>query len=143
MRYVSIDRPDGVIRRGKNTDSAAHEGAQLREGLIDLANTASEVWADSAYRSAANERFLDKAGKVSRIHHKKPAKPNATRRLPGQCGQIKDGRPRRACLCRTEGPDGPVHSYHRHRRAEAAITLANMAYNMKRRCWLDGRIAPA
>ena len=28
-------------------------------------------------------------------------------------------------------------------RAEAAITLANMAYNMKRWCWLDGRIAPA
>ena len=28
-------------------------------------------------------------------------------------------------------------------RAEAAITLANMAYNMKRWCWLDGRGAPA
>jgi IS5 family transposase len=28
-------------------------------------------------------------------------------------------------------------------RAEAAITLANMAYNMKRWCWLDGRRAPA
>ena len=27
-------------------------------------------------------------------------------------------------------------------RAEAAITLANMVYNMKRWCWLDGRIAP-
>jgi transposase, IS5 family len=28
-------------------------------------------------------------------------------------------------------------------RAEAAITLANMAYNIKRWRWLDGRIAPA
>ena len=65
--HVSIDRPHGVIRRGKTTDSAAHEGARLREGLIDLANTASEVWAGSAYRSAANERFLDKAGKVRRL----------------------------------------------------------------------------
>jgi hypothetical protein len=44
----------------------------LREALIDPANTASDVWADTAYRSATNERFLDKAGKVSRIHHKKP-----------------------------------------------------------------------
>jgi hypothetical protein len=28
-------------------------------------------------------------------------------------------------------------------RASAAITLANMAYNMKRWCWVDGRAAPA
>ena len=28
-------------------------------------------------------------------------------------------------------------------RAEAAITLANMAYNMKRWCWLDRRSASA
>lgn len=28
-------------------------------------------------------------------------------------------------------------------RAEAAITLANMAYNMKRWCWLDSRGLPA
>ena len=29
------------------------------------------------------------------------------------------------------------------KRAEAMITLANMAYNMKRWCWLDRRSAPA
>lgn len=28
-------------------------------------------------------------------------------------------------------------------RAEAAITFANMAYNMKRWCWLNRRSAPA
>ena len=28
-------------------------------------------------------------------------------------------------------------------RAHAAITLANMGYNMKRWCWLDRRSAPA
>jgi hypothetical protein len=28
-------------------------------------------------------------------------------------------------------------------RAEAAATLTNMAYNMKRWCWLDRRNAPA
>lgn len=28
-------------------------------------------------------------------------------------------------------------------RAEAAITLANMAYNMTRWCWLNGRAATA
>jgi hypothetical protein len=28
-------------------------------------------------------------------------------------------------------------------RATATVTLANMAYNMKRWCWLDGRSLPA
>jgi IS5 family transposase len=70
--HVSIDRRHGIIRRGRTSDAAAHDGARLREGLIDPANTASDVWADTAYRSAANETYLHKAGKVSRIHHKKP-----------------------------------------------------------------------
>ena len=114
--HVSIDRRHGVIRRGKTTDAAAHEGARLRQGLIDPANTASQVWADTAYRSATNERFLDKAGKVSRIHHKKPrGQTNAASRRPGQCQEVKDPRPRRARVCRAKGPHGPVHSHHRHR----------------------------
>jgi len=44
----------------------------LREGLLDKSNTASAVWADTAYRSEANEEFLEKNGFVSRIHRKKP-----------------------------------------------------------------------
>jgi IS5 family transposase len=142
--HVSIDRRHGVIRRGKTTDAAAHDGARLREGLIDPANTASDVWADTAYRSATNESFLDKAGKVSRIHHKKPrgkpmpptvARANAKKskiraRVEHVFAEQKD---RMNLFIRTIGIA----------RAEAAITLANMAYNMKRWCWLDGRRAPA
>jgi IS5 family transposase len=70
--HISIVRRHGVIRRAKVTDAAAHDGAWLREGLIDPNNTASDVWADSAYRSAEKERFLQGIGKVSRIHRKKP-----------------------------------------------------------------------
>lgn len=70
--HISIDRRHGIIRRAKVTDAAAHDGARLREGLIDPSNTASDVWADSAYRSAENERFLGGIGKVSRIHRRKP-----------------------------------------------------------------------
>ena len=40
-------------------------GARLREGLLDKTNTASAVWADTAYRSKANEAFLEKNGFVS------------------------------------------------------------------------------
>lgn len=64
-------------------DAAAHDGARLREWTIDLSNTASDVWANTAYRSKASEDFLNVAGKVNRIHRKKPrGKPMAKRR-PG------------------------------------------------------------
>jgi hypothetical protein len=58
--HVSID---GIIRRHQTGDAAAHDGARLREGLIDPANTASHVWAATAYRSAANDAYLSIAGR--------------------------------------------------------------------------------
>jgi transposase, IS5 family len=142
--HISIDRRHGVIRRGKVTDAAAHDGARLREGLIDPSNTGSEVWADSAYRSAENERFLRDAGKVSRIHRRKPK-----------------GRPMPKHMARANAAKSAVRAAAEHpfahqkgfmglvirtigmARAEAAVTLANMAYNMKRWCWLDRRSLPA
>jgi len=41
--HIGIDRRHGFIRRQKVTDAAAHDGARLREGLIDPSNTASDV----------------------------------------------------------------------------------------------------
>jgi IS5 family transposase len=58
QNHVSIDCGFGFIRRWTATDAAAYEGRRLREGLLDKSNTASGVWADTAYRSAANEAFL-------------------------------------------------------------------------------------
>jgi hypothetical protein len=40
--------------------------------VLDRGNTGSTVWADTAYRSKANEAWLEKNGYVSDIHHKKP-----------------------------------------------------------------------
>src|SRR5262249_52152105 len=72
QNHVSIDRRFGFIRRWAATDAAAYEGRRLRQGLLDKSNTASGVWADTAYRSAANETFLNKNGFVSHVHRKKP-----------------------------------------------------------------------
>jgi len=136
--HISIDRRHGVIRRGKTTDAAAHDGARLREGLIDPKNTASDVWADTAYRSAENERYLEGIGRVSRIHRRKPA-----------------GRPMARHIARGNATKSAIRAHVEHpfacqkgvmglvirtigiARAHAVITLANMAYNMKRWCWLD------
>lgn len=43
----------------------------LREGLLDRKHTASDVWADPAYRSKANEAFMEKQDFVSRVHRKR------------------------------------------------------------------------
>jgi IS5 family transposase len=142
--HISIDRRHGVIRRAKVTNAAAHDGARLREGLLDPNNTASDVWADTAYRSAENERFLERSGKKSRIHHRKPRGQPMPRRT-ARANAVKS-----AVRARVEHPFahqkgfmGLVIRTIGLARAEAAVTLANMAYNMKRWCWLDRRGLPA
>ena len=52
-----IDRAHGFPRRDTVTYAAAHDGGQL-----DRSNIASDVWADTAYRSAANLALLDRRG---------------------------------------------------------------------------------
>ncbi|MEQ8964871.1 MAG: IS5 family transposase [Azospirillaceae bacterium] len=142
--HISVDHRHGIIRRQKVTDAAAHDGARLREGLIDRTNTASDVWADSAYRSAENERYLERLGKVSRIHRRKPRGKPMPRRT------ARANARKSAVRAHIEHPfahqKGPMKLMIRTiglARAEAAITLANMVYNMKRWCWLDRRSAPA
>src|SRR5215204_5813030 len=50
--HVGIDRRHGLIRTWTVTDAARHDGAQL-PALISKANTGSDVWGDTAYRSRA------------------------------------------------------------------------------------------
>ena len=66
-----MDRAYGLIRKWTATHAAAHDGARL-ENVLDRSNTASDVWADTAYRSAKDEEMLARQGFVSRIHRKKP-----------------------------------------------------------------------
>ncbi|CCG09094.1 Transposase, IS4 [Pararhodospirillum photometricum DSM 122] len=116
--HVSIDRKHGIIRRALVTDAAAADGARLREGLIDPAKTASDVWADSAYRSEANEAFLAKAGKVSRIHRKKPKgkpMPRATARANAVKSRIRSRVEHVFAEMKGEGSDGAGHLDHRPR----------------------------
>jgi IS5 family transposase len=141
--HISIDRRHGLIRRGKVTDAAAHDGAHLREGLIDPNNTASDVWADSAYRSAENEAFLTRIGKVSRIHHRKPkGRPMAKRTARANARKSAVRAALEHPFAHQKGIMGLVIRTIGLVRAEAAITLTNMAYNMKRWCWLERRAAP-
>lgn len=142
--HIGIDRRYGLIRTWLVSDAAAHDGARLREGLVDRSNFASDVWADTAYRSGENERYLKAIGKVSRIHRKKPkGKPMPRRTARANAAKsavmsrvehvFAEQKARMKLVVRTIGIA----------RARTKIGLTNLAYNMKRLVWLQGITAPA
>jgi IS5 family transposase len=142
--HIGIDRRHGFIRRQKVTDAAAHDGARLREGLIDPTNTASDVWADTAYRSKANEDFLSNCGKISRIHRKKPqGKPMPKRTARANARKSKVRAKVEHVFAQQKARMNLVIRSIGIKRAEATIIMANIAYNMGRWRWFEGRTAPA
>ena len=141
--HLGIDRVHGFIRRFVVTDAARHDGSQLA-ALLDRGNTASGVWADTAYRSKANLALLARRQLVAQFQRAKPrgrpmpphiARGNATRaRVRALVEHAFAAQKRRMGLVvRTVGLA----------RAAAKITLANLAYNMRRLVWMEGRTAPA
>lgn len=138
QNHISIDRRFGFIRKWQVTDAAAYEGARLREGLLDKSNTASSVWADTAYRSKANEEFMDENGFVSRVHRKKPKgrpMPRRTSIANGRKSKIRshvehvfaEQKSRMGLVIRTVGIA----------RATLKIGMANIVYNVKRLICLE------
>jgi transposase, IS5 family len=138
QNHVSIDRSFGLIRRWDASDAAASEGARLREGLLDKTNTASAVWADTAYRSKANEEFLARNGFVSRIHRKKP---------PGR-PMPETARQANALKSKVRAQVEHVFAVQKDKmdlfirtvgiaRATMKIGMANIVYNMKRLVFLN------
>lgn len=130
--HISIDRRFGFIRESVVTSASEADGRQLPR-LIDRENTGSEVWADSAYRSRKNEKWLARRMMTSRIHRRKPAgrpMPKATARANARKSSIRAAvehvfahqKNRYGLFIRTIGLA----------RAEAKLTLANLAYNFDR-----------
>ncbi|MBS1035221.1 IS5 family transposase [Gluconobacter cerinus] len=136
--HISIDRKFRLIRKWKTTDAAASDGARLREGLLDKNNTSSTVWADTAYRSKANEDFMEKQGFVSKVHRKKPhlrPMPRHIQRSNAGKSVIRsrvehvfaDQKSQTGLFVRTVGLT----------RATMRIGLANIVYNMRRFLFLE------
>ena len=140
--HIGIDRRHGLIRTWTVTSAAAHDGARL-EALLDRENTASHVWGDTGYRSKTNEDHLADHGFVSRIHRKKPAgkpMPDATRRANARRSRVRSAVEH--VFAHEKGLMGLVVRTIGLARAHVKIGLANLAYNMRRFVWLDGRRAP-
>ena len=141
--HIVIDRACGFIRGSAVTDAALHDGKMLRH-LVTSDNLAAGVWADSAYRSKANEAWLAGKGRVSQIHRKKPK----GRAMPGRTARAN------ARKSAVRAPVEHVFAHQKHRmglfirtiglkRAEAKIRLANLAYNFQRLIFHERRAATA
>jgi len=113
--HIGIDRAHGLIRTWDASAANAHDGARLPV-LISPDNTASGVWADTAYRSKKNEAFLAKGMFISHIHQRKPHRRAMPERIARtKCEALGGPLRRRARLRRTEAPHGPRGAHHRHR----------------------------
>lgn len=130
--HIAIDRRFGFIRESAVT-SASHADGRMLPRLVTTDNTSSEVWADSAYRSQKNEKWLASKMLVSRIHRRKPAgKP-----MPQNIARANAGKSSiRAAV-------EHVFAHQKNRfglfirtigiaRAEAKLILANTACNFER-----------
>ena len=132
-----MDRRHRLIRRFAVTDAARHDGAPLPV-LLNPDAFDSRVWAGSAYRSAANEAAIAAAGRRSMIHFRTPK------------GRPMSGPHRRANRARSAVRSAIEHVFAEQKarmglfvRATVKIGLANIAYNLRRLAWLNGRSAPA
>ena len=141
--HVSIDRGFGLIRKWTASDAAAHDGARL-EAVLDRTNTASDVWADTAYRSAKNEAMLKRRGFVSRIHRKKPngkPMPKLMRRANARKSKVRSAVEH--VFAQEKGPMGHIIRTIGIARAKVKIGLTNLAYNMRRFVFLTEKYAVA
>jgi transposase, IS5 family len=141
--HLSIDRRHGLIRSWAVTDAAQYDGALLPV-LLDKTNTARDVWADTAYRSQANERHLADNGLRSRIHRKKPKgkpMPAPMARANGRKSKVRAAVEH--VFAHQKGPMGLVVRTIGLARARVKIGLANLVFNMRRMVWLTGRAAMA
>ena len=141
--HISIDRKFGFIRGSTVTSAADADGRQLKH-VLRKDNTASDVWADSAYRSQSNEKWLASNMLTSQIHRRKPAgkpMPMVTSRANAKKSSIRarvehvfaHQKNRYGLFIRTIGLA----------RAETKLTLANLAYNFDRLIFHERRSATA
>ena len=142
--HIGVDRRHKLVRRYMVSDASVHD-SQKFEDVLDTSNTASDVWADSAYRSDEIEEKLAERGLKSRIHRRayrnrklseaqKAA--NTTRskvraRVEHVFGDQKNGMG--AELVRTIGIV----------RARCKIGMMNLVYNMRRFVCLERMAAAA
>ena len=131
--HINADAQHKLIRTYDVTDASVHD-SQKFDSLLTKANTSAEVYADSAYRSAATETRLKARGFKSRIHLR------ASRNHPLSQAQQEANTKKSKIRARIEHVFGAQENAPGGRlvrtigivRARAKIGMQNLAYNMRR-----------
>jgi len=136
--HVCIDRRHKLVRRYAVSSASVHD-SQKFEDVLDPGNTASIVWADSAYRSKEAEEKLAARGFISRIHRR------GGRGKPLTSRQEAANKTRSAVRARVEHVFGNQHTSVGGKlvrtigiaRASMKIGMQNLTYNMRRMVVLE------
>ena len=130
-----MDRRHKRVRR---TAAAVHD-SQVVADILDPDNTASSVWADSAYRSAEIEAKLQEKGLKSRIHRSgRRGKPLSEREQQGNQTRSKvRARVEHVFGAQSNDMGGTLVRSIGIVRAKARIGLKNLTYNFRRLTQLE------
>jgi IS5 family transposase len=131
--HIGVDRRHKFVRRYVVGDASVHDSQKL-EDVLDTSNTASDVWADSAYRSQEIEEKLSRRGLKSRIHRR------AYRNRELSEAQKAANKTRSKVRARVEHVFGDQKNSMGAEivrtigivRARCKIGMTNLAYNMRR-----------
>ena len=142
--HINIDRRHKLVRRYDVTTASVHDSQKL-EDVLDPNNTASGVWADSAYRSKETEAMLDDRMMKSHIHRR------GSRGKPLTPRQEAANKTRSKVRARVEHVFGTQHTSMGGKfvrtigitRAKVKIGMQNLAYNMRRLVVLERAATPA
>lgn len=135
--HISTDKHHGLIRRYEVSAANLYDG-HVFESLLDPDNTASPVYADTAYESKRNTDILEKRGLRNEVCRKKPR----NRRQPKN---IERGNQKRASI---RAHVEHVFAVQKDKmnlfirsigieRARVKVGLANFVYNLKRLEFLE------
>ena len=141
--HIGVDKLHKIIRKWVATDASPHDSQKLND-ILDASNTGSQVWADSAYRSAEIEAELAAKGLKSRIHRR------AARNHPLSQKQEAANTVRSRVRARVEHVFGHQENSMGRKivrtigmaRARFKIGMMNLGYNMRRLVQLE-RVAAA
>jgi IS5 family transposase len=130
--HISTDKRYGFIRKYEVTDASCYDG-KILPSLLDKGNTARTVWGDTAYRSLENEGMLANHGFTSCLHRKKPkGKPMSARVRQGNRKKSTIRAKVEHVFAIQKEQMGLFIRTIGIQRATVKISLANIAYNMKR-----------
>ena len=135
--HISIDNKHKLIRAYEVTSAEVHDSQKLLGVLSE--NTSRDLWADSAYRSQANEKELAARGLRSHIHKK------GQRNKPLSEAQQRANTRKSKVRVRVEHVFGSMTNeqgglYFRViglARTATKIGLMNLVYNMRRLVQID------